>query len=422
MPNAKQPTRRGVLKAGAVLLTLPALEALAPRALATTLIEQPKRMVNICNTLGLYADSWFPKTAGSGYEASEYLAHIDQHRDRYSLFSGLAHKNQNGRQAHNSEITWLTSAEHPGLDGFQNTISLDQVVADHLGYVTRFPSVTLGSLTPQSQSYTSSGVMVPAETSPATVFANLFLQGDAEAVRREKQKLADGGSILDRLRAEAASLRRSVSDVDRKKLDAYFESVRTAEAELVEIQAWQQRPKPAVDAEIPADLEDPAELIGRVKLMLGLIPLILQTDSSRVVSLMIQDHGIVPKVAGVSGDHHGLSHHGQDEDKIAQLRLVENEIVSAFAALLDTLAAPSESGESLLDTTTVLFGSNLGNANSHASVDLPILIAGGAYKHGQHIVHDGPNRPLSDLYLTLLQGMDVPTEHFGHSEQALTWS
>ena len=422
MTKPSRITRRGVLKGGAVLLALPALESLAPRALATTLIEQPKRMVNICNTLGLYADSWFPKTPGAGYEAGEYLAHIDQHRDRYTLFSGLAHKNQNGRQAHNSEITWLTSAEHPGLDGFQNTISLDQVVANHLGYVTRFPSVTLGSLTPQSQSYTSSGVMVPAETSPASVFANMFLQGDAESVRREKQKLADGGSILDRLRTEAAALRRTVSDVDRKKLDAYFESVRTAEAELVEIQAWQQRPKPTVSAEIPADVEDPAELIARVKLMLGLIPLVLQTDSSRVVSLMIQDHSIVPNVPGVSGDHHGLSHHGQDPDKIAQLRLIENQIVTAFAGLMDTLAAPSESGESLLDTTTVLFGSNLGNANSHSSTDLPILVAGGNYKHGQHVVHEGPNRPLSDLFLTLLQGMDVPTEQFGHSEQALSWA
>ena len=130
----------------------------------------------------------------------------------------------------------------------------------------------------------------------------------------------------------------------------------------------------------------------------------------------------MPNVPGVSGDHHGLSHHGQDPDKIAQLRLIENQIVTAFAGLMDTLAAPSESGESLLDTTTVLFGSNLGNANSHSSTDLPILVAGGNYKHGQHVVHEGPNRPLSDLFLTLLQGMDVPTEQFGHSEQALSWA
>mgnify|MGYP001193461998 CR=1 FL=1 len=415
-------TRRGLLRAGGVVLALPAMTSLAPRALATTLIEQPRRMVNICTTLGLYADSWFPKTAGADYEPSEYLSHINHHRDRFTLFSGLAHKNQNGRQAHNSEITWLTSAEHPGLDGFQNTISLDQVAANHLGYVTRFPSVTLGSLTPQSQSYTSSGVMVPAETSPSAMFANLFLQGDAEAVRKEKQNLASGGSILDQLRQEASALRRTVSDVDRKKLDAYFDAVRTAEAELVEISAWQQRPKPVVDGETPVDFEDPAELIGRVRLMLGLIPLILQTDSSRVVSLMIQDHAIVPNVTGVSGDHHGLSHHGQDEEKISQLRLVENQIVGQFAAFLDRLAESAESGESLLDTTTVLFGSNMGNANSHASVDLPILVAGGDYKHGQHIVHEGTNRPLSDLYLTLLHGMGVSDERFGHSEQALTWS
>ena len=142
--------------------------------------ETPARMVNVCATLGLYADSWFPKTEGAGYEASEYLALIDQHRDHYALISGLGHANQSGRQAHNSEITWLTSEEHPGLDGFRNTLSLDQAAAGNLGYVTRFPSIVLGTTSPQSQSYTESGVMVPAETSPAALFTKLFLQGDAE--------------------------------------------------------------------------------------------------------------------------------------------------------------------------------------------------------------------------------------------------
>ena len=378
-------------------------------------------MVNICATLGLYADSWFPKTPGAGYQASEYLALIDAHRERYTLFSGLQHANQSGRQAHNSEITWLTSAEHPGLDGFRNTVSLDQAAADHLGYVTRFPSIVLGTTSPQSQSYTEGGVMVPAEVSPAALFAKLFLQGDAKQVARETQRLVDGGSILDHLRTQTDSMRRRVSTPDRRKLDAYFDALRSAERELTEVRAWLTRPKPAVDAEPPRDIDDKADLIGRVRLMLRMIPLILQTDSSRVVSLMIQDHGVVVKVPGVTGEHHGLSHHGQDEEKIAQLKKVETALVGAFGDFLGRMAERDEHGRSLLDTTSVLFGSNLGNANSHSATRLPILLAGGPFTHGMHVVVDG-TLPLSNLFVTLLHAMGRPTDTFGHSTGGLAWS
>lgn len=418
-----KPSRRAFLKtslkATGVTVALPWLESISLANAA----PPPSRMVNVCATLGLYADSWFPTTAGTDYEASEYLSLIDRHRSRYTLFSGLAHANQSGRQAHNSEITWLTSAEHPGLDGFQNTISLDQAAADHVGYVTRFPSIVLGTVSPQSQSYTTSGVMVPAETSPSSLFAKLFLQGDAATVAREKQRLADGGSILDRLRLDVQALRGEVGAADGKKLDAYFEAVRAAERELVEVQAWLDRPKPSVDADAPTDVDDPADLIGRVERMLDLIPLILATDSSRVVSLMIQDHGVVPKVAGVNGEHHGLSHHGQDEAKIGQLKLVETEIVKRFGILLDRLDQRPDGGPSLLDSTTVLFGSNLGNANSHSATKLPILVAGGPFAHGGHVAHEGAeDAPLSNLFVTLLRAFGVPTDTFGHSTQALSWA
>ena len=184
--------RRTFLRASGVALALPLLETMHP-ALARAAAAAPRRMLNICNTLGLYPQSWSPTTAGPDYETTEYLALLDKHRERYSLFSGLSHEEQTGRQAHNSEITWLTSARHPGLDGFQNTISLDQAAANHLGYVTRFPSLVLGTATPQSQSYTRGGVMVPAETSPAGLFTNMFLQGDAEEVERQRRSLNDGG-------------------------------------------------------------------------------------------------------------------------------------------------------------------------------------------------------------------------------------
>ena len=409
---------KGALKTSGVAMSLPLLETLSWGDVR----QAPARMVNVCATLGLYADSWFPKSEGEGYEAGEYLSLIDQHRQHYTLISGLAHANQSGRQAHNSEITWLTSAEHPGLDGFRNTISLDQAAADHLGYVTRFPSIVLGTTSPQSQSYTESGVMVPAETSPAALFTRLFLQGNAEEVAKETRRLVDGGSILDHLSAGREQLLNQVSSADRQKLAAYFEAVRTAERELTEVRAWLDRPKPNVDAEPPEDIKDNADIVGRVRLMLNMVPLILETDSSRVVSLMIQDHGVVPKVAGVSGEHHGLSHHGQDEAKIVQLRKVESALVVEFGSLLTNLR---ERG--LLPSTTVLFGSNLGNANSHSATHLPILVAGGAFRHGGHVMagrgeNGAQDAPLSNLFVTLLRTMGIESDSFGHSDGALTWA
>ena len=137
---------------------------------------------------------------------------------------------------------------------------------------------------------------------------------------------------------------------------------------------------------------------------------------------MIQDHGVVPIVDGVTSDLHSLSHHGQDEAKIAQLKKVEVQIVEAFGNLLTQLGERSDANGSLLDQTTVLFGSNLGNANAHTATDLPVLVAGGGFSHGQHIVHEGDeNAPLCNLFVTLPQNMGVETDSFGQSTGMLTW-
>ena len=418
MKKGNKISRRTLLRASGVALALPYLEVMPAYGAAQT-----RRMVNICCTLGLYTPSWLPQQDGADYQATEYLKLIDQHRSRYTVFSGLSHEAQNGRQAHNSEITWLTSARHPGLDGFQNTISMDQAAANHIGYETRFPSIVLGTTSPQSQSYTANGVMVPAESSPAGVFKKLFLRGSAEEIKRETQSLNDGGSILDHLLEEGRRLNKQVSASDKQKLDAHFEAVRAAENQLTEVQAWTDRPKPEVGRESPVDIPDNTDLIGRIELMLNLIPLILQTDSSRVVSLMIQDHSVVPQVAGVTKDQHGLSHHGQDEANISQLKLIETEIIKRFDNLLTELQQPDLAGGSILDQTAVLFGSNLGNAASHSAKKLPILVAGGGFAHGKHIANkQEQDAPLSDLFITLLQSMGLEVDAFGQGSKALRWS
>ena len=391
-------------------------------ALAAAGNRPPKRLVFVCTTLGLHPPLLWPKTPGAVYESTPYLELLKDHRKDFTLFSGLAHQNQTGRQPHDSEMTWLTAARKPGVSGFRNTISIDQVAASRLGYVTRFPSVTLGTVKPQSQSYTSGGVMIPAQTSPARVFAQMFLKGKPQQVQAEKRKLNDGRSILDQLKSQTGSVRRKASSADNRLLDEFFQSVRQAESNIKEVQGWMDKPKPTVNTKQPSDILDNSDLIGRAQLLVDLVPLIVQTDSSRVISVMIQDHFVVPKVEGVTGNHHNLSHHGQDMAKIAELQKIETGIVNCFGSLLGQMKAKSESGSTLLDSTSILFGSNLGNANAHHARNLPIFLAGGGFKHGQYIAHDSKkNTPLCNLFVTMLNNAGLETESFGQSRGSLSW-
>jgi hypothetical protein len=415
--------RRSFLRAAGVAIALPSLEFLNPAsAYAASRPETPKRLVTICTTLGLHAPSLFPKKAGSDYELTPYLRHLAEHRDKFTLFAGLSHPNQAGKDGHSSEMTWLTTAENPGLSGFQNTISLDQLAAEKLGYVTRFPSITLSTDGTNSQSYNRSGVMIPAEHRPSKVFADLFLQGKEHEIKRQKRLLSEGKSILDFVGQQAKRLKRKGSASDKERIDQYFQSIREAERNLGEADAWIDRPKPKIDEESPTDIEKDNDLIGRTNLLMQLLPLIVQSDSSRVIAVTLHGRNDVPIVEGVRDDHHNLSHHGQDETKIAQLMRIETELMKSFSSLLGDLSERTESGSSLLDNTMIVFGSNLGNANAHDWRNLPIIAAGGDFKHGRFVAHDKDrNVPLGNLYLTMLQKMGIMQDRFGTSSSTLTW-
>jgi len=407
--------RRTFLTASGVSLALPLLESMSP-AFASPSGEPPKRMVFICTTLGLHPSSLWPRTPGTKYESTEYLELLKDHRQDFTLFSGLSHESQTGRQPHDSELTWLTSARKPGMAGFRNTISVDQVAAEKLGYTTRFPSIALGSNTPLSQSYTSGGVMIPSETSPARLFSKLFLKGKPSEILAQKRKLDNGRSILDQLGSETKRIRRVASASDNDLLSEYFEAVRKAEKNIEKIQGWSDKPKPTVTAKRPTDIRSSADIAGRMQLLMDLIPLIVQTDSTRVISVMIQDHFVVPKIDGVTGNHHNLSHHGQDKFKIEQLRKIESKLLGCFGNLLSQMKSKKETGQALLDNTSILFGSNLGNANAHHARNLPVFFAGGGFKHGKYVAYGKKNnKPLSNLFVTMLNNMGIETDTFGQS-------
>ena len=176
------------------------------------------------------------------------------------------------------------------------------------------------------------------------------------------------------------------------------------------------------EAERSSDIPGRTDLIGRTQLLIDLVPLMVQADSTRVISIMIQDHYVVPQVEGVTGNHHNLSHHGQDRSKISQLEKIETGIVNCFGSLLGQMKSKSEAGATLLDNTSILFGSNLGNANAHHARNLPIFLAGGGFKHGRYVRRDRSNTtPLSNLFVTMINQMGLETESFGQSTGTLSW-
>lgn len=402
------------------MLSLPVLDAMtamfASSARAAELsAPSPKRFVAMCAGLGFHAPFLFPEAAGRNYELTPYLSKLKDHRNDFTVLSGLSHPEQQGNSGHASELTWLTSAQRPGLAGFKNTISLDQLIADQIGSETRYPFLAL-STSGRSMSWTATGVEIPGETSPAKLFKALFIEGTEQEVAAEIRQLQRGRSILDTVLGEANKLERDLGRRDREKLEEYLAAVRNLESRLQQSQGWTKKPKPRVDAEPPADIPDRNEAIAQQRLMCDMIVLALQTDSTRTITFQLSGLNSIPIVPGVKTDWHNLSHHGKDPAKIDELKLIEEAEFAAFNDFLTKLKGIEENGKSLLDHTAVLFGSNLGNASSHDWHNVPVLLAGGGYKHAGHVAHDAKNNtPLANLFVSLAQRMGVETDHFGSS-------
>ncbi len=421
LPVTSPVSRRNFLRAAGVSLALPLLDTFAPRKLiaAGTDAAPPRRMVCICTPLGLHPQAFFPEKTGKDYELTPYLEVLKDFRDDFTVISGLSHPEVGA--SHDSIFSFLTAAPHPEQRaGFRNSISLDQFAADHIGGLTRFPSLPL-SCEGFSLSWTRSGALVPSDSYPSSVFARLFLEGRPDEVEAQARRLRDGQSILDAVGGQARSLEHDLGAGDREKLDEYFTSVRELEQRLVISEEWSKKPKPKVDAKPPQNIANSADLVGRARLMFDLIHLALQTDSTRLITLMLLGTSLVPPVAGVSLGHHDLSHHGQDPSKIDQLKMVEIEKLKTFRDFLARLKETKEDGDTLLDRTTIFFSSNLGNAATHATKNLPILLAGGGFKHGQHLAFDPASPPpLSNLYVSMLQRLGIESDKFGSSTGTLT--
>lgn len=404
----KRFSRRTILRGCGVAVSLPFLQSTGT---AGTANAPRRRIVAIDIGLGLHGPNILPEQAGRDYELPTYLKLLSDFRQQFTVISGASHPEVGG--GHSSYKSFLTCAPHPNSAGFRNTISLDQLAAAQFGSETRFASLSLSSSGP-GLSWSRSGVEVPTLTRPSFVFQKLFIAGKPEEQTRQMQRLQDGQSILDVVMDKTKRLERSLGGRDREKLDQYFEAVREAERRLVKAEAWERKPKPRVSANPPRDETDSKRIVERMRLMYDVIHLALETDSTRFATYNISGMNAVPVIPGVDTDYHNLSHHGKDPDKIAQLTIVESALIKEFHDFLMKLSGSSESNGSLLDSTMVLFGSNLGNASSHDTKNMPILLAGGGFRHGQHLAFDRTNNyPLSKLFVSMLQRLGMETDKFG---------
>ncbi len=410
-----QLSRRTFLRGAGVALALPWLEATASAKEAAP----PRRMVFICTPLSLHPQAFFPENAGKDYAATPYLDVFKEYRDDLTVISGLSHPDI--ENSHDSIYSFLTAAPHPERRaGFRNTISIDQFAAEKIGLETRYPFLSLSG-EGFGLSWTRSGALVPSEFSPSRVFAKLFIEGRPDEVAAQARRLRDGESILDAVGAQASGLKAQVGAGDRDKLDEYFTSVRELEQRLAKTAEWAKKPKPKVAAKQPTDIPNPGDLIGRTRLLFDLTHLALQTDSTRLVAILLGGASTVPPIPGVTMAHHDLSHHGQDPTKIKQLKIVETEKLKELRDLLGKLRQSKEAGRTLLDNTMVFFSSNLGNASNHSCKNLPVLLAGGGFRHGQHLAFDVKNGPpLCNLYVSMLQRLGLEVDKFSSSTGTLT--
>lgn len=399
--------RRTLLRASGAMMALPFLEAFGREP------DPPRRIFAICTNLGVLERHFFPEQAGPGYALTPYLEALKEHRDQFTVFSGTSHPDVTG--GHSAEVSYLTAAPQPGTASFRNSISLDQFAAERIGHLTRVAALPLvvSKSGNQSLSFTSSGVMLPAERSPAQVFKALFVAGDATEVEKQVAQLRVGRSILDAVADRAGALRKQLGQADRDRLEQYFTSVREVEKRLLIAEEWEHKPKPKLDLPPPRESDF---LLEKVRAMYDLAHLAFTTDSTRLITLMIQLQFFSENIPGVTSETHNLSHHANREDKLRELKNLELAEFRELNRLLAKLCASQEGGGTLLDHTQVLYGSNLSNGNNHDNRNLPILLAGGGWKHGQHLAFDKTNNyPLPNLFVSMLQRQGIETDQFASS-------
>jgi hypothetical protein len=421
--NSHLDRRRFVLRSLGASLTLPCLPSLVAKGAGPSPVIQAtkgagtgaNRFVAVGNLLGFQQKSFFPATTGKNYEATTLLKPLAANRKQMTVYRGLDHGIKGGHFAVHSFLSGVLNSEAKNRPA--GNVTIDQYIAEEVGFATRFPSLTVGSESGIHGgcqiAWTKAGVRVPPITGPADLFQRLFISDSKERKARRKRETRLQSSILDLVLDDANQLSRKVNREDKDKLDEYFTSVRDVEKRLELRRRWTDQPKPNAPFEKPTDRNTVEDL----PLLYELIALALQTDSTRIATLEIGG-SFLPQHLGIEKSYHSLSHHGNDEQAVNHLVTLETYQIEQFGKFLTRLAGIPDGERTLLDSTAVIFGSGMGNANSHRNDDLPIILAGGGYRHGEFRkvgTKGSPKVQLCNLYLEMAQRMGVEVESFGTS-------
>ena len=377
-----------------------------------------QRFVCVGTYLGFHQQTFFPKQVGESYEMPELLNPLKQHRERMTIFSGLDHRGRNGHEGWKAWLTGSATGSH----------SVDQMIADQIGANTRYASLQLTCGNPPGDakmSFTREGVALPMIGRPSVLFKTLF-RSDSDRHRIE-YLLDSNRSVIDEVLDEVGTLSRNASERDRTKLNQYLASLRDVEKKLQKQKSWLDVPTPKVDYKLPEfDPVAPALALECETIMYDLMTLSLTTDSTRVLTFLVPGWSQVFELDGqkLSAGYHGLSHHGNDPAKIDEYNRVGLEHIKRFASFVDRLADAEDAiGRPLLNTTTLMFGSGMGDSNTHDNSNLPTLVLGGGLNHGNHhqINREGSKaRMLGDLYLTVLQRFGVEADEFVNAKNNMS--
>lgn len=419
MKNPKPIHRRTVLRgAGGAAMGLPHLDAMATTGSLS--LEVPMRMACVGLNFGLVPSLFFPEQTGRGYELTERLQPLRNLKNDFTVFSGLDHgvNAQGGHGGVHAYLSGVLSKNSAGMP--EANVSIDQKAAQLTGAKTRFPSLQLASGNDPNNmiSWSSSGVANPPISNVETIYRVLFQKLNPNLRDKTKAEFAARTSILDLVKTDADFLRRKVGLRDRRKLDRYFDAVRSVEKRLLQSSRWLDIPKPAVDYRLPAGANR-LNFVDRVPLYYDLLGLALQTDSTRVMTLALADIGSNYGGFEISRGYHQLTHHGKVPEYLTELSVIEQFHMEQFARFLKRLKSVDEpNGKTLLDNSIVLFGSGMGNASSHSNRNLPLILAGGGFRHGEHKSYfkDKERKtasPAGSLFVSMLQRFGAETDQFG---------
>ena len=399
-------SRKEFLKFGAALpLAMNSLKLGA----ASNNKQAPKRIIFVNSSLGFYEPYFFPKKQGD-LSTSNYLKDI-RTKEKVTVFQNLFHPGMETSN-HDSEKSFLTGTPNPEASNFVNGISLDQVLVKEMGDTTRFPFLNF-SIYDRGWgcSWNGRGSAIPPMHNEEKIFEMLFKEED---LRSKKQQLKNDQNILDCLRRDLLQLKRKNSN--QFKLDHYNSVISELEVRLNHEKFWLETKKPKVENSLSEDNE--FKFSSKIRNLFELSKLAFQTDSTRVITFSMDwIYGAI-KVPGTTGGWHTLSHHGGRKDVIEKLSRIETDTLKHFENFLFELDQIKEGDRTLLDNTTVVMGSNFGDSSNHTCNNLPMIVAGGGYKHENHKVMQEPT-PLCNLYLELLHKHNVDVGNFGSSEKSM---